>query len=79
MDANHTGLGRWEYQQIGLGGPGGALRGTHLRQLFQEDPKRGERYTLEAEVPSGEWRGHTGKQIRSVVYIGIGGGRITTC
>ena len=24
------------------------LRGTHLRQLFEEDPKRGERYTLEA-------------------------------
>ncbi len=25
------------------------LRGTHLRQLFEDDPKRGERYTLEAE------------------------------
>ena len=24
------------------------LRGMHLRQLFKEDPKRGERYTLEA-------------------------------
>lgn len=24
------------------------LRGTHLRQLFEEDPMRGERYTLEA-------------------------------
>ena len=135
------------------------LRGTHLRQLFQQDPKRGERYTLEAiglfldysknlvtdetlellfrlaaqsklqdrieamfrgekinftenravlhtalraprdasvmvdgenvipkvhavldkmahfsaQVRNGEWRGHTGKQIRNVVNIGIGG------
>jgi len=24
------------------------LRGPHLQQLFEEDPKRGERYTLEA-------------------------------
>ena len=135
------------------------LRGTHLRQLFEEDPKRGERYTLEAtgllldysknlvtdetlellfrlaaesnlqdhieamfrgekinftenravlhtalraprdasvmvggenvvpkvhavldkmahfsaQVRNGEWRGHTGKRIRNVVNIGIGG------
>ena len=135
------------------------LRGTHLRQLFENDPKRGERYTLEAaglfldysknlvtdetlellcrlaaesklrdrieamfrgekinftenravlhtalraprgasvfvdgenivpkvhavldkmahfsaQVRNGEWRGHTGKRIRNVVNIGIGG------
>ena len=135
------------------------LRGMHLRQLFKEDPKRGERYTLEAtgllldysknlvtdetlellfrlaaesnlqdhieamfrgekinftenravlhtalraprhasmmaggenvvpkvhavldrmahlsaQVRNGEWRGHTGKRIRNVVNIGIGG------
>jgi hypothetical protein len=135
------------------------LRGTNLRQLFEEDPKRSERYTLEAtgllldysknlvtdetlellfrlaaesnlqdhieamfrgekinftenravlhtalraprdasvmvggenvvpkvhtvldkmahfsaQVRNGEWRGHTGKQIRNVVNIGIGG------
>jgi len=135
------------------------FRGTHLRQLFEEDQKRGERYTMEAsgllldysknlvtdetlellfrlaaqsnlqghieamfrgekinftenravlhtalraprdssvmvggenvvpkvhavldkmahfsaQVRNGEWRGHTGKQIRNVVNIGIGG------
>ena len=135
------------------------LRGTHLRQLFENDPTRGERYTLEAsglfldysknlvtdetlellfrlaaqsklqdhieamfrgekinftenravlhtalraprdgsvmvggenvvpkvhavldkmahcsaQVRNGEWRGHTGKRIRNVVNIGIGG------
>src|SRR5690348_14548694 len=137
----------------------GRLRGTHLRQLFQDDPTRGERYTLEAaglfldysknlvtdetlellcrlaaesklrdrieamfcgekinftenravlhtalraprdasvvvdgenvvpkvhavldkmahfsaQVRNGQWRGYTGKQIRNVVNIGIGG------
>jgi glucose-6-phosphate isomerase len=135
------------------------LRGTHLRRLFQEDPERGERYTLQAaglfldysknlvtdetlelllrlaaesrlqdridamfrgekinftenravlhtalrvprnssvmvdgenvvpkvhavldkmarfsaQVRNGQWRGHTGKRIRNVVNIGIGG------
>jgi glucose-6-phosphate isomerase len=112
------------------------IKGRHLRELFAEDPKRGQRYTLEAaglfldysknritedtlkinitekravlhvalrtpkgtsifvdgedvvpqvhavldkmtdfanRVRTGEWKGFTGKRIRNVINIGIGG------
>ena len=45
------------------------VRDLHLRELFTADPKRGERMT----VRSGEWKGHTGKPIRNIINIGIGG------
>src|SRR5207248_1407318 len=40
------------------------VRGLHLRQLFADDPRR---------VRAGDWTGFTGRRIRTVVNIGIGG------
>jgi glucose-6-phosphate isomerase len=80
----------------------GKVRELHLRKLFTDDPKRGERFAIEAadlcldysknritdetlkllfqlaeecglRVRSGAWTGHTGKRIRNVINIGIGG------
>src|SRR5216684_4216573 len=87
------------------------MRSLHLRNLFADDPTRGERMTAEAagvyldysknrvndetlkllialaeqsglrarmadfanRVRGGQWKGHSGKRIRNVVNIGIGG------
>src|SRR5207244_3445327 len=57
------------------------IRDFHLRTLFADDAKRGERLTAEAvAMPDfatrgrrGAWKGHTGKRSRNVVNIGIVG------
>jgi glucose-6-phosphate isomerase len=57
------------------------MQDVHLRTLFANDPQRGARLALEAagiyldysKNRNGDWTGYTGKRIRNIVNIGIGG------
>ena len=59
---------------VALRAPQGCLHRGRRRERSSAGPRRARKMTdFSNRVRSGEWKGHTGKRIRNVINIGIGG------